>query len=114
MSVSVSGSLEWRKLPLQETIAASLKVKESKGQKQERLELPFLRYGHSVVEFEGKIYLWGGRNDVQGACRKLFCFDTSKLLYCNFCENVIFSRKFKGRIGSLFDPCVNAIGQQPY
>ncbi|KAL3986106.1 Galactose oxidase central domain family protein [Acanthocheilonema viteae] len=36
---------------------------------------PYQRYGHTVVEYKGKAYLWGGRNDEFGACSKMFCFD---------------------------------------
>lgn len=36
---------------------------------------PYQRYGHTVVEYEGKAYLWGGRNDEYGACSKMHCFD---------------------------------------
>ncbi|XP_035204652.1 kelch domain-containing protein 3-like isoform X2 [Stegodyphus dumicola] len=35
---------------------------------------PFKRYGHAVVEYKGKIYLWGGRNDLN-ASNILHCFD---------------------------------------
>ncbi|XP_059488640.1 kelch domain-containing protein 3 [Neocloeon triangulifer] len=35
---------------------------------------PFQRYGHTVVAFEGKVYLWGGRNDLM-ACNTLYCFN---------------------------------------
>lgn len=41
-------------------------------------EIPFQRYGHTVVAYKDKIYLWGGRNESQ-ACSKLYTFDTSKL-----------------------------------
>lgn len=36
---------------------------------------PYMRYGHSVVTHQDKVYLWGGRNDVIGADPRLFCFD---------------------------------------
>ena len=36
--------------------------------------VPFRRYGHTVVEYLGKVYLWGGRNDKR-ACNILYCFD---------------------------------------
>ncbi|CAG0922278.1 unnamed protein product [Notodromas monacha] len=38
------------------------------------VSLPFKRYGHSVVVYQDKVYLWGGRND-QSVCNTLFCFD---------------------------------------
>ena len=40
--------------------------------------VPYLRYGHSVVNCNGLVYLWGGRNDNYGACREVFCYDTSE------------------------------------
>lgn len=40
---------------------------------------PFQRYGHTVVAYGSKIYLWGGRND-EAVCKELFCFDTGFLL----------------------------------
>ena len=36
---------------------------------------PFSRYGHTVVVYKRKFYLWGGRNDHHRACNRLFCFD---------------------------------------
>ncbi|XP_015786826.1 kelch domain-containing protein 3 [Tetranychus urticae] len=39
--------------------------------------VPFIRYGHSVVAQDNIIYLWGGRRkDI--TCNKLFMFDTDK------------------------------------
>lgn len=38
-------------------------------------DVPFQRYGHTVVAHGDLIYLWGGRND-ECACNVLFCFDT--------------------------------------
>lgn len=26
-------------------------------------EIPYQRYGHTVVAYKGKVYLWGGRSD---------------------------------------------------
>ena len=40
---------------------------------------PFSRYGHTVVVYKRKFYLWGGRNDHPGACNRLFCFDPGML-----------------------------------
>ena len=34
----------------------------------------FPRYGHAVVSYHNYIYLWGGRNDVQGSCNKMWRF----------------------------------------
>ncbi|CAG2112598.1 unnamed protein product [Medioppia subpectinata] len=39
-------------------------------------DLPFQRYGHSVVANGDLVYLWGGRNDVY-ADHTLYCFDTN-------------------------------------
>lgn len=41
--------------------------------------VPFQRYGHTAVSYGDKIFVWGGRNDIE-ACNVLFCFNTSKLL----------------------------------
>ena len=38
---------------------------------------PYQRYGHTVVEYCGKAYLWGGRNDDFGACNRMHVFDPS-------------------------------------
>lgn len=42
-------------------------------------QLPYMRYGHTVVEYKGKAYLWGGRNDEYGASSQLHEFDPSML-----------------------------------
>lgn len=36
---------------------------------------PYQRYGHTVVSYGKKIYLFGGRND-NHSCNRLYCFDT--------------------------------------
>ncbi|XP_022094720.1 kelch domain-containing protein 3-like [Acanthaster planci] len=59
--------LRWRKLPI------------ASGEETSQKLVPYLRYGHSVVNYEGKVYLWGGRNDNYGACNKVFCYDTKTL-----------------------------------
>uniref|UniRef100_A0A1I7UWE9 Kelch domain-containing protein 3-like n=1 Tax=Caenorhabditis tropicalis TaxID=1561998 RepID=A0A1I7UWE9_9PELO len=43
--------------------------------------VPFQRYGHTVVEFNGKAYVWGGRNDDYGACNMLHEYDPVKNLW---------------------------------
>ena len=43
-------------------------------------DVPFQRYGHTAVTFEGKIYLWGGRND-EIVCGTLYCFDTKTMKF---------------------------------
>ncbi|CAB03122.1 Kelch domain-containing protein 3 [Caenorhabditis elegans] len=37
--------------------------------------VPYQRYGHTVVEYQGKAYVWGGRNDDYGACNLLHEYD---------------------------------------
>src|SRR3569623_195895 len=38
---------------------------------------PYQRYGHTVVMYGGKAYLWGGRNDEAGASDILHEYDPS-------------------------------------
>ena len=45
------------------------------------VKTPYQRYGHTVVEYKGNAFLWGGRNDSAGACNILYKFDSSK---CTF------------------------------
>lgn len=42
--------------------------------------VPHQRYGHTVLEYDDRIYLWGGRND-EGACNRLFIFDPQTLCW---------------------------------
>ena len=37
---------------------------------------PYQRYGHTAVAYNESAYIWGGRNDVDGACNKLYEFNT--------------------------------------
>ncbi|VDP13823.1 unnamed protein product, partial [Soboliphyme baturini] len=37
--------------------------------------IPYQRYGHTAVGYRNNCYIWGGRNDVDGACNVLFEFD---------------------------------------
>ena len=39
-------------------------------------ETPYQRYGHTAVAWGDNAYVWGGRNDGEGACNILYCFDT--------------------------------------
>ncbi|CAF3558194.1 unnamed protein product [Adineta steineri] len=48
-------------------------------------DAPFSRYGHTVVVYKRKFYLWGGRNDHPGACNRLFCFDPETLQWSRVC-----------------------------
>eukprot|EP00794_Sanderia_malayensis_P017661 gene17661-19419_t len=41
--------------------------------------VPFMRYGHTASLISDLVYIFGGRNDVDGACNKLFCFNTDTL-----------------------------------
>src|SRR6218665_2440067 len=41
-------------------------------------ETPYHRYGHTAVSWDDCAYIFGGRNDKNGACNKLFCFDPCK------------------------------------
>ncbi|ESO85378.1 hypothetical protein LOTGIDRAFT_205828 [Lottia gigantea] len=41
--------------------------------------VPYQRYGHTAVTVGDCAYIWGGRNDKDGACNILFCFDSSNL-----------------------------------
>jgi len=53
-----------------------------------------MRYGHTAVLLDDTIYIWGGRNDTEGACNVLYAFDISKytlrllpaLLQCSDCQ----------------------------
>lgn len=37
-----------------------------------------MRYGHTAVLLDDVVYLWGGRNDTEGACNVLYAFDIRK------------------------------------
>lgn len=41
-------------------------------------EVPYMRYGHTAVLLDDVVYLWGGRNDTEGACNVLYAFDIRK------------------------------------
>ncbi|KAH8028624.1 hypothetical protein HPB51_017842 [Rhipicephalus microplus] len=43
-------------------------------------DVPFQRYGHTVMGYGDYAYLWGGRND-DGACNTLYRFDTNTLTW---------------------------------
>lgn len=43
-------------------------------------DVPFQRYGHTVVAYGDYAYLWGGRND-DGACNILYRFDTNTMTW---------------------------------
>ena len=39
--------------------------------------VPYMRYGHSTVLIDDTVFLWGGRNDTEGACNVLYAFDVN-------------------------------------
>lgn len=45
------------------------------------VNVPYQRYGHTVVEYHGRAYIWGGRNDSKGACKILYRFDGESLTW---------------------------------
>ncbi|XP_015685430.1 kelch domain-containing protein 3-like [Protobothrops mucrosquamatus] len=63
-------SLRWTKLPPVWT-----------NSRDHVREVPYMRYGHSAVLIDDTIYIWGGRNDTEGACNVLYAFDVSKWCY---------------------------------
>uniref|UniRef100_A0A8C4QQ18 Kelch domain containing 3 n=1 Tax=Eptatretus burgeri TaxID=7764 RepID=A0A8C4QQ18_EPTBU len=46
-------------------------------------DVPYMRYGHTAVVVGETVYIWGGRNDTEGACNVLFAFDPSKPFLIN-------------------------------
>uniref|UniRef100_A0A1A8HJL8 Kelch domain containing 3 n=1 Tax=Nothobranchius korthausae TaxID=1143690 RepID=A0A1A8HJL8_9TELE len=59
-------SLRWTKLPPVRT-----------GGHERAREVPYMRYGHTAVLLDDTIFLWGGRNDTEGACNVLYAFDVN-------------------------------------
>ena len=49
--------------------------------------VPYQRYGHTAVNFIDSAYIWGGRNDNDGACNILFAFDMSKYITIHYYPN---------------------------
>ncbi len=64
---SVAETYRWKALPLPD------------AETPQYFETPYQRYGHTVVVYKGKAYLWGGRNDSAGASSVLHEFDPGKL-----------------------------------
>nr|XP_017512530.2 kelch domain-containing protein 3 isoform X4 [Manis javanica] len=59
-------SLRWTKLPpVRPAIRGQVPV------------VPYMRYGHSTVLIDDTVFLWGGRNDTEGACNVLYAFDVN-------------------------------------
>ncbi|TRZ01636.1 hypothetical protein DNTS_015964 [Danionella cerebrum] len=63
----VAVSLRWTKLPPVRT-----------GGREHAREVPYMRYGHTAVLLEDIIFIWGGRNDTEGACNVLYAFDVNQ------------------------------------
>lgn len=42
-------------------------------------QAPYHRYGHTAVAYADRAYIFGGRNDKNGACNILFCFDAGNI-----------------------------------
>ncbi|VDK18998.1 unnamed protein product [Anisakis simplex] len=61
----------WRKLQTrnEESMGSELSLG------RELSVIPYQRYGHTVVAYQGKAYLWGGRNDTYGTSSKMHVFD---------------------------------------
>ncbi|KAM4679187.1 kelch domain-containing protein 3 isoform 2-T3 [Amazona ochrocephala] len=59
-------SLRWIKLPPVWT-----------NSRDQVREVPYMRYGHSAVLIDDTVYIWGGRNDTEGACNVLYAFDVN-------------------------------------
>jgi len=48
-------------------------------------QTPYHRYGHTAVAYADRAYIFGGRNDKNGACNILFCFDAGNVSSLAFC-----------------------------
>jgi hypothetical protein len=46
----------------------------------ESRSIPYQRYGHTAVTYDENAFIWGGRNDKDGACNVLYGFSSSKYL----------------------------------
>jgi hypothetical protein len=42
-----------------------------------RCRIPGCRYGHTVCQYRGRIYMYGGRNDEEGSFSDVDCYDTT-------------------------------------
>ncbi|PIC29033.1 hypothetical protein B9Z55_020754 [Caenorhabditis nigoni] len=79
-------NFRWTKLNpcyMHEDAVCSLQEIHAKSAGSEKLggTVPFQRYGHTAVEYDGKAYVWGGRNDDYGACNMLHEYDPEKNLW---------------------------------
>ncbi len=48
-----------------------------------RCKVPSRRYGHTMCEYQGRVYMYGGRNDEDGSFAVVECYDISE-----WCETV--------------------------
>ncbi|KAL4237313.1 kelch domain-containing protein 3 [Mactra antiquata] len=46
-------------------------------------DTPYQRYGHSAVAYGDSAFIWGGRNDTDGACNILYNYDTTNKKWSN-------------------------------
>jgi len=61
-----------------DTITLRWSVMHSCRDEKWQQAVPYQRYGHTCVTWNGKAFIWGGRNDRDGACNVLYCFDPTK------------------------------------
>lgn len=58
-------------------------------------DVPYRRYGHTVVAYDGRIYLWGGRNDKYGSSNVLYEFDPGMCyFFMVLCDNYVHIIKY--------------------
>nr|CAD7572769.1 unnamed protein product [Timema californicum] len=90
-------TFRWTSLPVPRLLSA------------EGLDMPFQRYGHTVVALDNLIYLWGGRND-ELACNILYCLDTVTLKWSipQVCGQVPGARD--GHSACIIDHCMYIFG----
>lgn len=48
--------------------------------------VPRSRYGHSVCYYDGKVYMYGGRNDEDGCFNAVVSYDIGKQWYIVLCR----------------------------
>ncbi|KAI6189582.1 hypothetical protein M3Y97_00024000 [Aphelenchoides bicaudatus] len=55
--------------------AQEMNMEMSPVEEERFRNVPYMRYGHTVVAYNNKCFLWGGRSDSQGASQRLYEFD---------------------------------------
>ena len=60
--------------------AVSLRWQLIQLEEPESPSIPYQRYGHTAVTYDENAFIWGGRNDKDGACNVLYGFSSSKYL----------------------------------